>query len=73
MVDEDLNRLVTPAPPATEPLGRRPRGRQTGQRCRLGVWALVVGAFVTGCVTPMAAKMDGHAAVPPPGHLAGPR
>ncbi|WP_424535898.1 hypothetical protein ACOZ38_38635 [Sphaerisporangium viridialbum] len=62
MVDEGLTRLAASARRAAEPFGQFPCRRHMGHRCRLVVWALVLGAFVTGCVTPMAAKADAPAA-----------
>lgn len=39
--------------------------RRKGERCRIAVWGLVMGAFVVACVTPVAAKAQALGAQAP--------
>jgi hypothetical protein len=64
MVDEGITQLAASAGRVAEPLGRFPCRRYMGERCRLAVWILVVGAFIVGCLTPIAAKAQAWGGAP---------
>ncbi|WP_203983175.1 hypothetical protein [Sphaerisporangium rufum] len=61
-MDEALKELAGSAGRAVESLGRHRCRRHTAYQCRLGVWTVVLGAFVAGIVTPISVQAETRAA-----------